>query len=88
MTEKRMTPVAPKLRREVTDAEALLWSRLRSQQLDVGQHAAATTADAARTRMIEAHGYRVVRFWNNDVMENLDGVFEEILRALRIASNR
>jgi very-short-patch-repair endonuclease len=56
-------------------------------ELDGGQHAIALDADAARTRMIEAHGYSVIRIWNNDVMENLDGVLEAILQHLRIASN-
>jgi very-short-patch-repair endonuclease len=44
--------------------------------------------DADRTRMIEAHGYSVIRFWNNDVMTNLDGVLEEIRRVLAICGNR
>jgi very-short-patch-repair endonuclease len=56
-------------------------------ELDGGQHAIAKDADVARTNMIEAHGYRVIRYWNGDVMENLDGVLEDILRNLRIASN-
>ena len=38
--------------------------------------------------MIEDHGYSVVRYWNSDVMENLDGVLEDILRNLDIARNR
>jgi very-short-patch-repair endonuclease len=56
-------------------------------ELDGGQHAAAAEKDAARTRMIEAYGYKVVRFWNSDVMENLDGVLETILIELDIASS-
>ena len=39
-------------------------------------------ADAARTRYIETMGYRVIRFWNNDVMERLEGVVGEIERVL------
>ena len=35
---------------------------------------AGNTADAARTAMIEREGYRVVRFWNNEVLTNTDGV--------------
>ena len=38
--------------------------------------------------MIEAHGYTVIRFWTNDVMANVDGVLEEIRRALSICRNR
>ena len=56
-------------------------------ELDGGQHAESTT-DAARTALIEAHGYTVIRFWNNDVLANTDGVLEEIRQALRIAKNR
>jgi very-short-patch-repair endonuclease len=45
-------------------------------------------ADAARTAVIEAHGYRLIRFWNSDVVENIDGVLEAIRRELLIARNR
>ena len=56
-------------------------------ELDGGQHATASEVDEARTQLIEAHGYRVIRYWNSDVIENLDGVLEDILSHLRIASN-
>ena len=56
-------------------------------ELDGGRHDAAAATDAARTGRIEAHGYRVVRYWNSDVMENLDGVLEDILRHLSIATD-
>jgi very-short-patch-repair endonuclease len=42
-------------------------------EVDGGQHAECP-ADAARTRYIESKGYRVLRFWNNDVLGNLEGV--------------
>jgi len=116
MSTKRLTPIARRLRRDMTDVERLLWSRLRASQLDGrkfvrqfpigpavtdfacrsaklvveldgGQHADAADADAERTRLIEAHGYAVIRFWNSDVTSNLDGVLETILEHLRIASN-
>ncbi|MGD0026193.1 MAG: endonuclease domain-containing protein [Xanthobacteraceae bacterium] len=51
-------------------------------ELDGGQHAVRTDADASRTRILEAMGYFVLRFWNNDVMRNIDGVVEEIMAAL------
>lgn len=54
-------------------------------ELDGGQHN--ETVDAPRTAIIEAHGYRVIRFWNNDVAENLEGVVEIIVRALRLSGN-
>jgi very-short-patch-repair endonuclease len=40
-------------------------------EIDGGQHSA--EADANRTAIIEAEGYRVIRFWNNDVLENAEG---------------
>lgn len=47
-------------------------------EVDGGQHAEATQYDSARTRYLEAQGYRVVRFWNNEVLENMDGVLTVI----------
>ncbi|MEO6435149.1 MAG: DUF559 domain-containing protein [Tepidisphaeraceae bacterium] len=49
-------------------------------ELDGGQHSPET--DAARTRFIERQGYRVLRFWNNDVRDNLYVVVETIAAAL------
>ncbi|MGE0255058.1 MAG: endonuclease domain-containing protein [Alphaproteobacteria bacterium] len=55
-------------------------------ELDGGQHATRTAADAARTATLAARGYRVVRFWNNDVMESIEGVIAAILLELDSAS--
>ena len=55
-------------------------------ELDGGQHT--PQADAPRTQVIEAFGYRVIRFWNNDVLENTQGVLEVIRQELLIARNR
>lgn len=49
-------------------------------EVDGGQHEDAV--DAERTRYIEAQGFRVIRFWNNDVLGNLDGVIEDIMRVV------
>jgi very-short-patch-repair endonuclease len=54
-------------------------------ELDGGQHADAIAYDEARTEVIEQAGYRVVRLWNNHVVEELDGALEEISRALKSA---
>ena len=53
-------------------------------ELDGGQHGgeAHATQDAARDAYMRANGYRVLRFWNNDVMQNLNGVLETIVGAL------
>jgi len=51
-------------------------------EVDGGQHADATEYDATRTRYLEAQGYRVLRFWNNDVLTNTDGVLTVISESL------
>jgi very-short-patch-repair endonuclease len=103
---------ARRMRAEPTDAERVLWQRLRHDiklvgshfrrqaaigpfivdfasrnaklviELDGGQHDWQQAADALRTRRIEASGYRVLRFWNNDVLGNLEGVLDVIQCAL------
>jgi very-short-patch-repair endonuclease len=54
-------------------------------EIDGGQHMAALEADAQRTRVLAEHGYRVIRFWNNDVLENLEGVLATILAEMEKA---
>ena len=51
-------------------------------ELDGGQHALNADADTRRTQFLESRGYRVIRFWNNDVFENIEGVVAAIKRAL------
>jgi very-short-patch-repair endonuclease len=46
-------------------------------EVDGGQHSG-STSDQRRTRYLEANGYRVLRFWNNDVGENISGVLSMI----------
>ena len=53
-------------------------------ELDGGQHSDSPT-DANRTRLIEAHGYRVIRCWNNEVLGNIDGVLSVIAEEIAIA---
>ncbi len=52
-------------------------------EVDGGQHAENLHADAERTAWLQSRGYRVLRFWNNDVLENMEGVAEAIRTALR-----
>ena len=111
MKNKRLTTLARNLRRNQTDAERNLWSRLRCSQLngvkfrrqqpvgdyivdfisfekrliieiDGGQHIESTTNDHVRTDYLENQGYRVIRFWNTDIMQNLEGVINEIVNTL------
>jgi len=104
LTQKR----ARALRRELTDAERILWSRLKGRQLGwqfrvqhpVGPYIAdfacvrlklivevdgathGTIAeqmhDARRSRYLEIQGWEVMRFWNDEVYRNLDGVLGSI----------
>jgi very-short-patch-repair endonuclease len=50
-------------------------------EADGGQHAD-NQADRCRTARLEAEGWRMLRFWNNDILSNANGVAETILRAL------
>ena len=52
-------------------------------ELDGGQHTEAVAYDENRTRFIEAQGYRVLRFWNREVLTQIDAVRERILQALQ-----
>ena len=56
-------------------------------EVDGGQHSDSST-DEGRTRMIESYGYRVIRFWNNEVLQNTDGVVLRITEALALSTNR
>ena len=47
-------------------------------ELDGGHHAFREDYDDERTRVLQREGYRVMRFWNRDVTENLDGVFAAV----------
>ena len=108
----RQREFAHLMRKEPTDAERVLWQRLRHDivlagshfrrqalvgpfivdfasqkakivvELDGGQHDWQQASDIRRQREIEAAGYRVLRFWNNDVLGNLDSVLNEIQNAL------
>jgi very-short-patch-repair endonuclease len=112
LMDDRQQKFARQMRAEPTEAERVLWQRLRHDirlvgshlrrqatvgpfivdfasrkaklaiELDGGQHAWQRTSDLSRSRKIEAAGYRILRFWNNDVLGNIEGVLDEIQRAL------
>jgi len=108
-----LTAFARGLRRKQTDAEKVLWARLRNKQvagtkfrrqkpvgpyvvdfmsverkliveIDGGQHnrEAVVERDSKRTTWLTNEGYEVLRFWNNEVLENINGVLERIREAL------
>ena len=49
-------------------------------EADGGQHS--PDRDAVRTAWLESRGLRVARFWNNDILQNIDGVLQSILLLL------
>ncbi len=102
---------ARELRRQMTDAETLLWHHLRNRQLagskfrrqhpigpyyadfacldkklvievDGGQHATNEEADNTRSEFLASKGFRVLRFWNHDVLTDVEAVLERILSIL------
>jgi phenylalanine-4-hydroxylase len=52
-------------------------------EVDGGQHAEAILQDEHRTRYLAAHGFRVLRYWNNQVFNEVNRVVEDIHRALQ-----
>jgi very-short-patch-repair endonuclease len=98
--------IARQLRVNQTDAETVLWNRIRNRQIDGhkfvrqvpilgyicdfvcreqrliievdgGQHNESAT-DAVRDHRLINEGYRVLRFWNNEVLGNTEGVLMTI----------
>jgi very-short-patch-repair endonuclease len=72
----RQMPVGPFI------CDFMCRERLLIVELDGGQHAD-SARDASRTAFLEAEGYRVIRFWNNEVLGNVDGVLTVIAQALK-----
>jgi very-short-patch-repair endonuclease len=52
-------------------------------EVDGGQHDRSSAQEAERIRFLEEEGYRVLRFWNNEVLSNLEGVHATIAEVLR-----
>ena len=108
--KKELTPIARRLRNNLTEAEKHLWYMLRLENLGVkfrrqevigryvvdfvsyerrlvievdgGQHAG-SQADKVRDQWLRGEGFEVLRFWNNDVLGNRDGVLEKIVEYLK-----
>ena len=51
-------------------------------EVDGGQHADPGPREIQRTRYLEDRGFRILRFWNHDVLAKTDGAMTEIFRAL------
>jgi len=57
-------------------------------ELDGSQHLEQKEYDAERTAYLESKGYRVLRFYNNDVMKNIDKMLEVILESMVTSPSR
>jgi len=51
-------------------------------EIDGGQHDHLSYREAERTEFLQNEGYRILRFWNNEILNNLDGVHHAIADAL------
>jgi very-short-patch-repair endonuclease len=51
-------------------------------ELDGGQHALTNEKDAKRTAYLKQSGFQVIRFWDNEVLNNIEGVLEDIWQNL------
>jgi very-short-patch-repair endonuclease len=54
-------------------------------EIDGGQHQGSAPQEAERTRFLQDQGYRVLRFWNNEVLSNLEGVRATIAETLAVS---
>ena len=73
---RRQSPVPPYY------ADFLSYRHKLIVEADGGQHEAGDPAEVARTRHLEAQGFTVLRFWNHDILANIDGVLETIGQAI------
>jgi len=53
-------------------------------EVDGGQHAVNVQDDHARDSWLKGQGFEVLRFWNNEVLQNIEGVIETIRKALNV----
>ncbi|MGJ0515835.1 MAG: endonuclease domain-containing protein [Methylomicrobium sp.] len=51
-------------------------------ELDGGQHAEQMDYDQQRSRYLEQRGFNMIRFWNNEIIENIEGVLETLRLAI------
>ncbi|MEE9327212.1 MAG: endonuclease domain-containing protein [Cocleimonas sp.] len=57
-------------------------------EVDGSQHAEAVDYDNKRTVYLESQGFTVIRFWNNEIMTNKEGVYEVISKHLKVPSTQ
>ncbi|MCP3463965.1 endonuclease domain-containing protein [Bradyrhizobium sp. CCGUVB23] len=112
--DQKSIRLARRLCVDQTDAETVLWNRIRNRRMDGnkfvrqepiigficdfvcrekrliievdgGQHNE-SAADAVRDERLREKGYKILRFWNNDVLGNIDGVLRTIQTELADAA--
>jgi len=102
----KISSFSKELRKNMTEAEKLLWKRLRNYQLKgfkfrrqepIGKYVAdfvcfekkivieldgsqhiKSQKDQIRDKWLQSQGFKVLRFWDNEVFENIDGVLQVI----------
>jgi len=57
-------------------------------ELDGSQHLEQEEYDEERTKYLESEGYRVIRFWNNAIMKDIEGVILAIMQAMEDETNK
>jgi very-short-patch-repair endonuclease len=55
-------------------------------ELDGGQHADPDDYEKRRTCCLQANGFKILRFWNTELFENIEGVFDRIADEVRRAA--
>jgi very-short-patch-repair endonuclease len=73
---RRQVPIGPYVVDFLCKASRLI------VEVDGGQHANQVHDDAARDTYLRGQGYQIVRFWNNEVLGNLNGVLESLTLTL------
>ncbi len=56
-------------------------------ELDGNQHIEQNESDEERTKYLEEQGYKVICFWNNQVMNDIDGVIRAIILTMELKSH-
>jgi very-short-patch-repair endonuclease len=51
-------------------------------ELDGGQHVLQEQQDQVRTNELQNQGYQVIRYWNNDVLSNIEGVMQDLAKQI------
>jgi very-short-patch-repair endonuclease len=73
---RRQVPIGPYI------ADFVCFEKKVIVEIDGGQHKTREGYDQKRTKWFQSQGFRVIRFWNNDVLKNIEGVTERLYARL------